>query len=89
MSLDEAIAVAVARAVSTEVRHIGERLERIERAVGAGKLLSVRQAASLCGCSEATIRRQVASGEMRYTRVGSLIRIDPSDLAALNPERAA
>jgi excisionase family DNA binding protein len=86
MSLDEAIAVAVARAVSTEVRHLGERLERIERAVGAGNLLSPEQAANVLGCSASTVRRQCASGELRYTRVGKLIRIDPSDL---NPARAA
>lgn len=48
-------------------------------------LLTVQEVALLDCCSEKTVRRAIASGQLRALRVGPggrLIRIDPTDHAA-------
>jgi excisionase family DNA binding protein len=45
------------------------------------RLLSPQQAAQLFGVSLRTIRRLVASGELRCVRVGRLVRFHPGDVS--------
>ena len=44
------------------------------------EMWTVKQAAKVMGCHEATIRRMIARGELPAARVGSRWRIRPSDL---------
>lgn len=49
-------------------------------------LYTIEQAAERLNCSTATIRRQIARGELRAVRFGRSIRIKPRDLErALRP----
>ena len=53
---------------------------------------TVKQAAQVMGCHEATIRRMIGRGELPATKVGSTYRIRPSDLEPTSmpaPERKA
>jgi excisionase family DNA binding protein len=50
---------------------------------GAYGLLTVREAATRLGVSEAAIRRWVTTGRLRGVRVGRAVRIDDRDLAAI------
>jgi excisionase family DNA binding protein len=45
-------------------------------------LLTVREAAARLGVCTALVYRACAAGELRHTRIGSVIRIAPEDLAA-------
>lgn len=54
------------------------------------EMWTVKQAAHVMGCHEATIRRMIGRGELPATKVGSTYRIRPSDLepqAIPAPER--
>lgn len=44
------------------------------------EMWTVKQAAQVMGCHEATIRRMIARGDLPATRAGSRWRIRPSDL---------
>jgi excisionase family DNA binding protein len=50
---------------------------------GAYGLLTVREAATRLGVSEAAIRRWVTTGRLRGVRVGRALRIDNRDLDAI------
>lgn len=51
------------------------------------RLLTVREAADLENESERTIRRRIASGELRAIRYGRQLRIRPQDLRAYRLQR--
>ncbi len=44
-------------------------------------LLTVRQVAVYLGVSEKTVRRLIASGQLRCIHIGRLTRIDPGDVS--------
>jgi excisionase family DNA binding protein len=46
------------------------------------RLLSVKDAAALLGCSEAAIRKWLYQRRLRGVRVGRLVRLREEDLAA-------
>lgn len=58
------------------------RKRPLESTTNSDRLLTVREAALLDGCSERTIRRAIKAGLLKLVRVGPggrLIRIRPSD----------
>ena len=44
-------------------------------------LLTVREFARFLGASEKTVRRLIASGQLRCVRFGRAVRIDPGDVS--------
>jgi len=44
-------------------------------------LLTVRQVAAYLSVSERTVRRLIATGQLRCIRIGRLTRIDPGDVS--------
>lgn len=44
-------------------------------------LLTVRQVAAYLGVSERTVRRLIATGQLRCIHIGRLTRIDPGDVS--------
>lgn len=56
------------------------------------EMWTVKQAAQVMGCHEATIRRMIGRGQLPATKIGSTYRIRPSDLEPTTvpaPERKA
>ncbi|HET9893717.1 MAG TPA: helix-turn-helix domain-containing protein [Streptosporangiaceae bacterium] len=54
----------------------------IEAGIEALDLLRAADAAKIMRCSEQTVRRKCYSGELGHLKIGSLLRIRKSDLAA-------
>lgn len=52
------------------------------------EMWTVKQAADVMGCHEATIRRMIQRGDLPATRVGSRWRVRPSDLEPTTIEKA-
>ena len=48
------------------------------------QLVSIREAASVLGCSTATVRRKLGNGELASVRLGHTVRVDLSKLVALD-----
>lgn len=69
---------ALARAVATELR---QQLEgTVSTDAAATAMLSPTEAAIRCSVHVETVRRAIRSGQLPATRIGSRLRIDPSDL---------
>jgi excisionase family DNA binding protein len=52
------------------------------RAAAAPQLLTAREAARLLAIGLRTVERLAANGQLRFVRIGRLIRFAPADLAA-------
>ena len=50
------------------------------------KLLTIGEAANIFGVSIKTIRRRIASGELRANRNGRILRIEPMEMRRLIEE---
>jgi excisionase family DNA binding protein len=48
------------------------------------RLVSVKEAAEMLGCSESTIWRKIKIGEIPHRRIGRAVRVDLSRLRALD-----
>lgn len=44
------------------------------------KLLSIRETADILGCSDKTVKRRIAAGDLPVIRDGRLVRVHPTDL---------
>jgi excisionase family DNA binding protein len=64
------------RALTHAVRKVDARLPP--------QLVSIREAASVLGCSTATVRRKLGNGELASVRLGHTVRVDLSKLVALD-----
>jgi hypothetical protein len=87
MTLDDALAATVARAVAplaTELAAVRRELAAV-RASMPPQMVSVAEYARRSGLSACTVRRHVADGTIPSTRIGGRVMCDLSSLRPIDP----
>lgn len=71
--------------LTVAVRDVHAAVRALEKRIPT-RLVSVKEAAEMLGCSESTVWRKIKSGEIPHRRIGRAVRVDLSRLRVLDKD---